>query len=297
MKRASQTLVTYSSSEDEDQPPVKKKRKLPSLSPSLLLPVPTDNPTLHQGRVRSQPHVEGQWVAHIYVSLIVERRSNLHKLLDVVLGEAKVISPTLHDFWPTGEPSKKHELHISLSRPIYLRTHQREGLKAAVKSLSRQFPPFPVSFATFSELVNDERTRTFLALEVGAGHHELRAMSNALTPTLHAIRQKEFYEDPHFHASIAWALLDRPAPSQSLIADVSPTLTEGTLSPSHAVSVPPERVPEADFPTVTQLPEELVRSLNHRYSSALSSTKTGIFDVEEIAVKIGKEVYTWQLSG
>ena len=33
---------------------------------------------------------------------------------------------------------------------------------------------FQVSFATFAELTNDERTRTFLSLEVGAGHHEVR---------------------------------------------------------------------------------------------------------------------------
>lgn len=32
---------------------------------------------------------------------------------------------------------------------------------------------FDASFATFSELTNDERTRAFLALEVGAGHGEV----------------------------------------------------------------------------------------------------------------------------
>lgn len=32
---------------------------------------------------------------------------------------------------------------------------------------------FRASFATFSELINDEKTRTFLTLEVGAGHNEV----------------------------------------------------------------------------------------------------------------------------
>ena len=32
---------------------------------------------------------------------------------------------------------------------------------------------FTASFATFSELVNDDRSRTFLAMEIGAGHHEV----------------------------------------------------------------------------------------------------------------------------
>jgi hypothetical protein len=32
---------------------------------------------------------------------------------------------------------------------------------------------FVLSFAMLSELINDEKTRTFLTLEVGAGHHEV----------------------------------------------------------------------------------------------------------------------------
>lgn len=32
---------------------------------------------------------------------------------------------------------------------------------------------FQVSFVTFSELHNDEHTRTFLTMEIGAGHHKV----------------------------------------------------------------------------------------------------------------------------
>lgn len=35
------------------------------------------------------------------------------------------------------------------------------------------FCRFRASFAMFSELTNDERTRTFLTMEVGAGHLEV----------------------------------------------------------------------------------------------------------------------------
>ena len=34
-------------------------------------------------------------------------------------------------------------------------------------------PRFTASFATFSELINDERSRTFLTMEIGAGHREV----------------------------------------------------------------------------------------------------------------------------
>lgn len=104
-----------------------------------------DNPALHQGRIRTKPHVEGQFAAHVYVSLIIERRSPLHNLLDEFLNSAKSLAPTLTTFWSQEEQIKKRELHISLSRPTYLRAHQREDLKKAVKSLSRRFPPYVIT--------------------------------------------------------------------------------------------------------------------------------------------------------
>jgi len=266
----------------------------------MLTPTSIDRPELHQGRIRTKPHVEGQWAAHVYVALIVERHSALYTLMDDVLERAKKTSPTLNDFWSSSEPPKRRELHISLSRPTYLRAHQREDLKKAVKGLSRRFAPFSVSFATFSELVNDERTRIFLTMEVGAGHSELRAISDALTPTLQAVRQKEFYSDPRFHASIAWALLDGVSSCQNpslAIADVNSTLAEANPTVLHAVSDSLEPAVEPEFPTIPHLPKDLISSLKDQYGAKLSSTKTGIYDVDAITVKIGKEINTWRLSG
>jgi hypothetical protein len=121
-----------------------------------------------------------------------------------------------------------------------------------------------------------------------------------LTPTLQAIRQKEFYSNPRFHASFAWALLDRhasKASSREDFGDEKSTSSESTRTPSPGARLSPEPVPEADFPTISQLPPDLVSTLNARHSAKLSSSKTGTFDVNEITVKIGKEICTWRLSG
>ena len=40
------------------------------------------------------------------------------------------------------------------------------------------FFSFDASFATFSELQNDEKTRTFLTIEVGGGHNEVRVIDS-----------------------------------------------------------------------------------------------------------------------
>lgn len=71
----------------------------------------------------------------------MERGSTLNKVIHDVLDDARALVPTLNDSWSAGDPSKKRELHISLSRPTYLRAHQREDFRKAVRTLSRQFAP------------------------------------------------------------------------------------------------------------------------------------------------------------
>jgi len=118
-----------------------------------------------------------------------------------------------------------------------------------------------------------------------------------LTPTLQAIRQKEFYTNPRFHASIGWALLDRQAHNASPQGETQIALSKSTPTPSTEASLSSGPLSRADFPIIPHLPYDLVSMLNDRHSAKLSSPKTGTFDVNEISVKIGKEICTWRLSG
>jgi len=183
---------------------------------------------------------------------------------------------------------------------------------------------FDASFTTFSELTNDERTRTFLALEVGAGHGEvielsvgthpavpddllqLRRCLDLLAPTLRLLRQKEFYVDPKFHTSIAWALLEKvPSSSDTASLSVAGELDEialpecATPEEEHA-RLPSPRVieqPSDSFYRIHHFPHILVPSLNEAYAAKLSQARTGGFVVDRISVKIGKDVFTWSLHG
>jgi hypothetical protein len=154
-----------------------------------------------------------------------------------------------------------------------------------------------MSFATLAELTNDERTRTFLALEVGAGHEEVRSIccsmlclsldskfkkiSEALTPVLKAIRQKEFYENPRFHASIGWALLDLP-PSAGNSA--SSGQAENRPS-SHQIA----------FPTIPSFPSDLILTLNEEFGRRLTRATLSASNVSHICSKIGNQVSRWPL--
>jgi len=106
-----------------------------------MIPVPVDDPVRHQGRIRTVPHVEGNWAAHVYLSINVNGSHALCSLLEAAVAEAKRLVPALESFIPE-KCINKHaiELHISLSRAIFIRGYQKEELRRAVKKLSQHSP-------------------------------------------------------------------------------------------------------------------------------------------------------------
>jgi U6 snRNA phosphodiesterase len=181
---------------------------------------------------------------------------------------------------------------------------------------------FKASFATFSALNNDENTRTFLTLEVGAGHEtvclspnfsanaitfphssyfQLSILANSLNPVLSALRQQGYYSKPRFHASIAWGLLDSLKGNEAQSSDSSPktdlstTLPKAPPSPSENVSAAKSEIETALFPTIPCLPPSLIPNLIEKYGLDLVSPKVGSFEVGSIVVQIGKDTSEWNL--
>ncbi|PIL27262.1 hypothetical protein GSI_10407 [Ganoderma sinense ZZ0214-1] len=286
MKRNSNScLVDYPSS-DEDQspppiaqsPPIKKRKNLPAIGDHLQPDAPVDNPALHLGRRRTTPHVEGQFAAYVYVPLLISKQSQLYPLLTRIYATAKLLVPSLHpigfeeeqilnsgsESLSSGSSDASIELHISLTRPTYLRAHQREEFKRALKSLVQN-----------------------------------------LAPALRAIRQKEFYDDPRFHASIAWALLEGPKaprspitqndiPSESsqpsVLSHDAPAASQSPGGSTILTSIAPE------FPTIPCFPPSLIPQLQAEFCSELVRRSVGTFEAEEVHVRIGKEISKWRLS-
>lgn len=157
-------------------------------------------------------------------------------------------------------------------------------------------------------------------MELGAGYHEvalrvlilvlingstmstqMRALTDALTPALQSIRQQKYYANPRFHASIAWALLDKvQGASKSLSPEVDSICTPGgAFSIEVRDGFPGSTARDSNvdvFPTVSHLPPEDIKILNGRYGSELTSPKVA-FDVQSITLKIGKDLSSWKLIG
>jgi len=147
-------------------------------------------------------------------------------------------------------------------------------------------------------------------VEVGAGHGEvylfvllmhlcskdafatqLRVLSDTLAPTLRSFHQQGYYEQPRFHASFAWVLLDHPP---------QPTSPGAPEPQTPLPSLPPleDRLSEKKslVPTVPRLPETVVPALNSSLGLQLKGV-AGVFEVGEVRIRIGKDVFGWDLSG
>lgn len=108
---------------------------------------------------------------------------------------------------------------------------------------------------------------------------------------MRSFRQKEYYEQPRFHASFAWVLLDHPTqrlpaqvPEDSELLPIATPVDDSAIE--HTNSSQP----------IPRLPENIIPSLNAELGSQLKGV-AGIFDVGEVRARIGKDVFGWALSG
>ncbi|KAI1259935.1 U6 snRNA phosphodiesterase Usb1 [Xylariaceae sp. FL1019] len=162
-----------SATEETDLPP------LPSafhdLYASTVRVSTSDDPTLHQGRQRVNPHKVGNWPSHLYVEWhpTSEERTILITLLahlQSTLSSSSSSSPATITSFLTSDLNTPLPLHISLSRPIVLSTSQKDDfltdLESSIKASS--ISPFDVAPLDLAWHRSHESARSFLVLRVGS---------------------------------------------------------------------------------------------------------------------------------
>ncbi|KAG6543184.1 hypothetical protein Mapa_015433 [Marchantia paleacea] len=250
-----EALKMYGDSSDSDeesdsitQPPSKEApqqslgriKSLATKTATILPPPPIDLLSFpsafremdgdpHRGRVRSFPHVEGNFALHVYIPVTVPSNAK-SKILPLFERAAKRF-PDLHllgdesaDVSAKGAFISKFggEYHISLSRTVAVRVHQ---IDSVVSMLRRRFSSQNRYFAEFGSwevFTNDERTRTFLSLEViKAGVCEMQTQVRAVDEVLKLHNLPTFYKDPRPHISIGWAVGDVSIPLKTVADDLN----------------------------------------------------------------------------
>ncbi|KAI9893664.1 MAG: poly(U)-specific 3'-to-5' RNA exonuclease [Vezdaea aestivalis] len=234
-------LVNYPSSSEEETCPAKtgQKRKRgsappPPLQKSTMPPLPskfhdlyttaarastTDDPSLHGGKVRAQPHVQGNWPSHVYLEWLPSPQDAalLSNLLSTIRNppspqsKSKQTTPQLHSLL-TSELSTPLPLHISLSRPLVLQTDIKDEVLDALDKAVRaaRVGSFSVTVEGARWVSNEEGTRCFLVLGL-RGSGELNKLLWGVNRVLGRKGKNlgslyEGFEESGFHISIAWRL-------------------------------------------------------------------------------------------
>ncbi|KAF2730065.1 hypothetical protein EJ04DRAFT_555699 [Polyplosphaeria fusca] len=193
-------LVLYPDSDDDDdcdddcanEVSIGPKRKRAEPDPELP-PLPstfldlystnarlstTDDPSLHGGRKRAVPHIQGNWPSHVYLEWNPSdtESAQLSSLIEAVKAAIEPankarrkalpvpdLTPSLLS--PLGTPLP---LHISLSRTLSIPTEDRTTFLDTLKACLRKsaVAPFKVRFDRLKWVPNYDRTRWFLILSI-----------------------------------------------------------------------------------------------------------------------------------
>ncbi|XP_010555597.1 PREDICTED: U6 snRNA phosphodiesterase [Tarenaya hassleriana] len=170
-------------------------------------------------RVRSFPHVEGNYALHVYIP--VSLPSTAKKEIACFLKRVASAVPDLHlveadvpvSILCKDEHKLEHalgrEFHISLGRTVPIRVHQINSVVSLLRQKLQFQKRYWMDFSKWEVFVNDDCTRSFLSLEITtAGVAEITKQIHAVNDVYKLHNLPEFYKDPRPHISLLWALGD-----------------------------------------------------------------------------------------
>ncbi|KAI3963540.1 hypothetical protein MKW92_025740 [Papaver armeniacum] len=204
-----------SNSEDSKSEPV----RLPPPPLSLLnSPNPLDYMEIGQGsRVRNFPHIQGNYALHVFIPVYIPPTPM--KNLALFLKRVAKVVPGLHvvdvgiplsilckDNQKFEQVALGREFHISLGRTVPIRVHQIDSILAMLRQKFSSSKQYWIDLSKWEVFVNDEQTRSFLAMEVVAGGlAEITRQIQSVNEIYRFHNLPEFYKDPRPHISLAWA--------------------------------------------------------------------------------------------
>ncbi|CAG8592435.1 8747_t:CDS:2 [Diversispora eburnea] len=167
-----------------------ERKKFKKYSTTIPSPITSSIPQSHK-------NIEGNWATHVYMEVVIpdeftELLRKIEKSVQNVILDDDIYSCI--DEINEDLPFKNSKLHISLSRPIFLKYFQIDKFWDKLRKGFEDQKKFTLSFSGIEYLVNDAKTKSFLTLEVGKGIYELKKLLEHVNKVAKEFRQQEFYE-------------------------------------------------------------------------------------------------------
>ncbi|KAJ8772471.1 hypothetical protein K2173_027648 [Erythroxylum novogranatense] len=218
-----------SDSDTSQQPPPSavetKTLALPPPPISLLTPPNSTGFVDHletgqPGRVRSFPHVQGNYALHVYIPVYIPPQAKkevaiLLKKVSSLVTDLRVVDADipLNDLCRDDKKLEQvvlgKEFHISLGRTVPIRVHQIDSVVTMLRQKLQSQKRYWIDFSKWEVFVNDDQTRSFLSIEVvNGGLDEIVKQIRYVNEVYRLHNLPEFYKDPRPHISLAWALGD-----------------------------------------------------------------------------------------
>lgn len=196
---------------DEDVVVPQKKRRIVEEPRERVRGVGNET-DVHAGKIRSFEHVAGSFPTHVFIPLYPCHAARVQ--LESLVARICEVIPGLRSMEEVCTESGRIGLHLSLSRTCPTRRLQHSTiLQGLTKQLRRQPEWAPVSAVEFDAehpivLSNDDRTRTFVCLQLHASmtsvHRHLNAFVSAVDGVFRQHALQTYHVNPVHHISIAW---------------------------------------------------------------------------------------------
>ncbi|KAL4707712.1 hypothetical protein ACJJTC_014893 [Scirpophaga incertulas] len=196
-------ISEYGSSSDDSEgekittEPAKVKLHVPNLDavPIVHSEDHCDDSFKHEGRIRSFPHIRGNWASFVYI-----KYPNEEILLNVITKIEEVFYETVNDLC-----HRCDDFHISLSKTFILQYHLISSFTNSLKEKLSGIKCFNLEFSQLKIYCNEDNTRTFIALKVDHWSKiTLSPIGQKVDQVLEDYKLPLFYEEPSFHMSIIW---------------------------------------------------------------------------------------------
>ncbi|KAH8486538.1 hypothetical protein H0E87_025520 [Populus deltoides] len=171
-------------------------------------------------RIRSFPHVQGNYALHVYIPVNIPPA--LKKEVVQFLNRISLVVPGLHVvdadvpldiLCKDDHKLEQVALEASVSKRVSFDKLKHKFLLCGNANffLETMFcrSRYWIDFNKWEVFVNDDKTRTFLSLEVVTGGlAEITKQIQSVNDVYKLHNLPEFYKDPRPHISLAWALGD-----------------------------------------------------------------------------------------